>query len=64
MCPVHKFDLDGTIIELHMCLIACPAFWCTIDELGELWAVKIDLIEENYIQIIELRGVDGGQEIL
>ncbi len=64
MCPVRKFDLDGAIIELHMCLIACPEFWCTIDELGESWVVKIDLIEENYIQMIELRGVEAGHEIL
>jgi len=64
MCPVRKLDVDGAIIELHMCLIACTEFWCTTDEFGESWSVKIDLIEEIYCQIIELRGVDAGHEIL
>jgi len=64
MCPVGKFEVDGAIIELHMCLIACPDCWCTTHELGESWVVKIDLIEENYIQMIELRGVEAGHEIL
>ena len=64
MCPVHKFDVDGAIIELHLYLIARPECWCTIDELSESWAVKIDLVEENCIKRIELRGVDAGHEIL
>ncbi len=64
MCPVRKFDLDGFIIEFHTCLMACPECWCTIDEFGESWGVKIDLIEEIYFQMIELRGVEAGHEIL
>jgi hypothetical protein len=63
-CPVSKFDAGGAIIELHTCIIECPESWCTIDELGESWAVKIDLIEENYIHFVELRGVDAGHESL
>jgi hypothetical protein len=38
--------------------------WCTIDELGESWSVKIDSIKESYIQDIELSGVDEGHEVL
>jgi len=64
VCPARKFDVDDAIIELHMCLIAFPECWCTIDELGESWGIKIDLIEENYTQIRESRGVDAGHEIL
>jgi len=56
-------DAGGVIIKFHMC-IAIPEYWCTTDELGESWAVKIDLIEKGYIQVIELRGVDGGHEVL
>jgi hypothetical protein len=44
-------------MESHTCFIACPEFWCTINELGDSWGVKIDLIEESHIQDIELRGV-------
>jgi hypothetical protein len=50
-------------MELHMC-IAFPEFGCTIDELSESWAVKIDLIEESYMKVIELGGVDEGHEVL
>ena len=51
-------DASDVIFELYMCFIECPEFWCTINELGESWEVKIDLIEEIYIQAPELRGVD------
>ena len=49
-----------------MCFILSPASecWCTIDELGESWAVEIDLIEERYIRVDESRGVDTGHEVL
>jgi len=46
-----------------MC-IAIPEYWCTTDELGESWAVKIDLIEEGYFQVIEMGGVDEGHKVL
>ena len=39
-------------------------FGCTIDELGESWGIKIDLIEESYLHVVELRGVDAGHEDL
>ena len=57
-------DANDVIIELYICLIECPDCWCTINELGESCEVKIDLIEESYIQGIELRGVDEGHEVL
>ena len=38
--PVSTCDPAGVIIE-------CVEFWCTIHELGESWAVKIDVIEER-----------------
>jgi len=44
-----------------MC-IAILEYWCTTDELGESWAVKIDLIE-GYIQVTEVRDVDEGHEV-
>ncbi len=53
-----------TIIEFHMYIIVYPECWCTIDELGQSWAVKIVLIEENYIHVVELRGVNVGREFL
>src|SRR6266849_1388775 len=61
---VKKCDSGAPIIELHVCIIACPEFWCMIDELGESWAVIIDLIEEGYIHVVELRGVDVGHKFL
>ena len=57
-------DANDVIIEFYMCLIECPEFWCTIDELGDLWEVKIDLIEENYIQALESRCVDEDHKVL
>ena len=63
-CLGSKFDAGGEIIELHICFIECPERWGTVNELGESWAVKIDLIEERRIQGIELRGVDEGDEVL
>ena len=38
--------------------------YCTINELGESWAVKIGLIEEQYFRVNESRGVDTGHEFL
>jgi len=47
-----------------MSFIACPEFWCTIDEFGVSWGVKVDLVEESYMPGIELGGVDMGHEVL
>jgi hypothetical protein len=58
-----ELDAGAPIMESHM-YIAFPEFGCTIDELGEPWAVKIDLIEESYTKEIELGGVDKGHEVL
>jgi hypothetical protein len=32
--------------------------------LGKLGAVEIDLIEENYVQIAESRGIDAGHKVI
>lgn len=50
-------------MEFHMC-IAFLEFGCTIDELGESWGAKTDLIEEHYMHQVELRSVDEGHEDL
>jgi len=63
-CPVPESDVGGAVMELHMCFISSPECWCTINELGESWAIKVDLIEERYIGVAELRGVDTGHEFL
>src|SRR6266403_4930860 len=55
---VSKSDADNGIIKFHTCFITRPKCWCTTDELGESWAVKIDRIEKGYIQVSELRGID------
>ena len=34
------------------------------DELDELWCVKCDIIEEVYVQVVELRGIDAGHKVL
>ena len=65
MCLVCKFEVDGpNSMEFHLCLIGGPECWCTFDELGKLWSVKVNLIEESYTKIIELGGVNAGHEIL
>ena len=57
-------DAGSAIIEFHICFIDFPEFWCTTYELGESWVVKIDLIEERYICVAELRGVDASHEFI
>ena len=47
-----------------MCFIECLEYWCTTNELGKLWAVEINLIEENYLYLGNLRGVDAGHKFL
>jgi hypothetical protein len=32
--------------------------------LGKLGAVEIDLIEENYVQVAESRGIDAGHNVI
>src|SRR6266403_6330133 len=56
-------EAGGAIIEFHMCLVI-PECWCTADEVGESWAIKINLIEEGYTEVIELGGIDVGHEVL
>ena len=61
---VVKIDAGGSVIECHMCFIACPESWCTVDELSESWGVKIDLMEERYECSMQLRGFNDGNEFL
>ena len=56
--------MGEAITELHMCFIECPECWGTINELGESWGVKINLIEKIYPQETEARGVDADHEFL
>jgi hypothetical protein len=44
--------------------VGFPEFGRTIDESSKSWRVKIDLIEERYLHVVELRGVDDGYEVL
>jgi hypothetical protein len=60
----HKQDVDAPITEFHVYFIVFAEFGCTVDELGQASGVKIDLIEEIYLHIFELRGVDEGHDIL
>ena len=46
-----------------MCILFLECSYA-VDELGEAWAVKIDLLEEGYNQVTELRGIDEGHEVL
>ena len=47
-----------------MTLFLRPQRWSSTDELEELWCVEYDLIEEVYVQIVESRGIDSGQDLL
>lgn len=48
-------DVEAQRSDSQMCSIMFPEFGCTINELGELWAVKIDLIGK----IFAGNGVEG-----
>jgi hypothetical protein len=52
-------DINPPTVELYMCIITFRMFGCPIDKLGESSEVKIDSIEEVYMQLVELRGVDA-----
>ena len=47
-----------------MCFIEYHESWRTINESGESCTIKIDLIKETYLHLVELRGVDVGHELL
>ena len=51
-------------MKCDMALFQCPQRWSSIDELEELWCVEYDLIEEGYMQLVESRGIDLGQDLL
>jgi hypothetical protein len=50
--------------KTHARLIVSLEPWCTTDELGELWSVEGELIEEGYRQGLESWGIDLGKEVL
>ena len=47
-----------------MALFPCSQRWSSTDELGELWCVEYDLIEEGHTHFVELKGIDTGQDHL
>ncbi len=57
-------EFDGIKTEFQMCIAATPKYWCTTEELGKLWMVKINLIEKGYWWVTELRGIDVGHKVL
>jgi hypothetical protein len=48
----------------NTCFIGYVQSWCSTDELSNLRGVEIDLIEENYVQVAESRGIDAGHEVI
>ena len=38
--------------------------WCASDELGELWSVEYELMEEHYMYDVQSRRIDSGDEDL
>src|SRR6266852_6223727 len=48
----------------NMCFIGYIYPWCSTDELGKSGGVEIDLIEENYVGVAELRGIDAGHKVI
>lgn len=44
----------------------CPQRWTSADEQEEfkLWCVEYELIEIGYMQSVESRGIDSGQDVL
>ena len=51
-------------IEDKTRLIIYPEYWRATDELGEFWGVEVDIIEERYLHLVDLRGIDSGQKFL
>jgi hypothetical protein len=47
-----------------MALFRCLQRWSSADELEELRCVEYDLIEEDYTQLVESRGIYPGQDLL
>ncbi len=58
----RESDTGSAIIEFYMCLVI-PECRCMADELGKLLAIKIDLMEEGYIEVMDLRGINVGHEV-
>jgi len=50
--------------QTNLWLMVRPESCYATDELGELWSVEYELMEEGYGQLTELRGINSGHEIL
>ena len=61
---LRKCGTNARVVELHTCLIMCLEHWRATDELGELWSVERELIEERDMQVIESRSIDPCHEVL
>ena len=59
-----KSDDGSGIVELHTYFFECSEHWCTINELGELWTARIDLIEEVHTHSVDLGGIDEDYDFL
>jgi hypothetical protein len=42
----------------------CLRIRCTTDELGEMWSVNKEQLEEDYREVIESRDIDAGHEFI
>jgi hypothetical protein len=59
-----KSDLSVIIAQNHLGTIECPERPCVLDEPRKLADVKEELIDEYYVDTLELRGIDLGDEVL
>jgi hypothetical protein len=37
----------------HLCIFERLELWCVADELGEVWGMKYELVEEVYLQAVK-----------
>ena len=42
----------------------CFQRWYAVEKLDELWRIEYNLIEKNYIQPVQLWGIDAGHKVL
>ena len=43
-------------------LVISPELWRATDELDEFWGTEVNIIEELYQQLVDLRGIDPGHK--
>ena len=54
----------GEFQMYFMYFIRCLEIWSATDELGKLWSVEYQLMEESDPQVVEYRGIDPSHEVL